>query len=89
MRGAPAIAIVFTAFAVIAASALDAGNRDLTFAIGKALFERAWVPAPSSTRANDGLGPVFNARACAACHQGLDRTPRMTGRAGSPIPAWC
>ncbi len=38
--------------------------------MGKALFERIWVPAPSSARATDGLGPLFNARACAACHPG-------------------
>lgn len=61
---------------VLAATAALAGGRDLSFAIGKALFERAWVPAPSSTRANDGLGPVFNARACNACHRGLDRALR-------------
>jgi CxxC motif-containing protein (DUF1111 family) len=42
-------------------------------AIGRALFRRAWVPAPSSTKANAGLGPLFNARSCAACHGGLDR----------------
>ncbi|MCB4771776.1 thiol oxidoreductase [Ancylobacter sp. Lp-2] len=45
----------------------DAG---LDRAIGKALFERPWVPAPSSTRANDGLGPLFDARSCSACHPG-------------------
>lgn len=43
--------------------------------LGAALFERAWVPAPSSTKANDGLGPLFNARACVSCHVGLDRHP--------------
>nr|WP_281493761.1 di-heme oxidoredictase family protein [Ancylobacter koreensis] len=42
----------------------------LDAAIGKALFERPWVPAPSSTRANDGLGPLFDARSCSACHPG-------------------
>lgn len=40
----------------------------LNRAIGKALFDRQWVPAPSSTKANDGLGPLFNARSCAQCH---------------------
>lgn len=43
---------------------------DLDAAIGRALFERAWVPAPASTAADDGLGPLFNARSCAACHRG-------------------
>ena len=40
----------------------------LDFALGKALFDRPWSSAPSSTIASDGLGPLFNARACAACH---------------------
>lgn len=40
----------------------------LDAAAGKALFERQWVAAPASTAASDGLGPLFNARSCAACH---------------------
>ena len=36
--------------------------------IGRSLFERIWVSAPSSTQSTDGLGPLFNARSCAACH---------------------
>ena len=36
--------------------------------LGEALFQKLWVAAPSATRASDGLGPVFNARACAGCH---------------------
>ncbi|MBS7540284.1 thiol oxidoreductase [Ancylobacter lacus] len=48
----------------------DAADSGLDRAIGRALFRRAWVPAPSSTRANDGLGPLFDARSCAACHPG-------------------
>ncbi|WP_349369382.1 di-heme oxidoredictase family protein [Salinarimonas sp.] len=50
--------------------------------LGAALFERAWVPAPSSTKANDGLGPLFNARACVSCHEGLDRWPVATDADG-------
>ena len=38
------------------------------FAIGNALFRRLWVTAPSSTRSADGLGPLYNARACQRCH---------------------
>jgi CxxC motif-containing protein (DUF1111 family) len=41
--------------------------------LGRALFERLWVSAPSSTKAADGLGPLFNARACSSCHQGGGR----------------
>jgi CxxC motif-containing protein (DUF1111 family) len=50
--------------------------------IGRALFRRAWVPAPSSTKANAGLGPLFNARSCAACHQALERAPVRTDDRG-------
>ncbi|MCX7305611.1 MAG: c-type cytochrome [Hyphomicrobiales bacterium] len=39
-----------------------------TFKLGNALFRKLWVSAPSSTRASDGLGPLFNARACQSCH---------------------
>ena len=38
--------------------------------IGQSIFERIWVSAPSSTEAADGLGPMFNARSCVACHPG-------------------
>ncbi|WP_425045107.1 di-heme oxidoredictase family protein [Primorskyibacter sp. S87] len=43
-------------------------ERELDFQLGKALFEKLWVSAPSSTKASDGLGPLFNARACQSCH---------------------
>lgn len=39
-----------------------------TFKLGNALFRKVWVSAPSSTQASDGLGPLFNARACQNCH---------------------
>ncbi|MGD1945763.1 MAG: di-heme oxidoredictase family protein [Croceivirga sp.] len=38
------------------------------FAVGNSLFNQSWVSSPASTTARDGLGPTFNARACAACH---------------------
>ncbi|WP_370232516.1 di-heme oxidoredictase family protein [Cognatishimia sp.] len=38
------------------------------FFIGNGIFDRPWVPAPSSTIASDGLGPYFNARSCQGCH---------------------
>lgn len=40
----------------------------LDFAMGKALFDRPWAQAPTATRADDGLGPLFVARSCVACH---------------------
>lgn len=42
---------------------------ELDAAVGKALFDRKWVQAPASTNAADGLGPLFNAQACATCHK--------------------
>jgi CxxC motif-containing protein (DUF1111 family) len=39
-----------------------------TFRLGKALFQKLWVSSPSSTQASDGLGPLYNARACQTCH---------------------
>ncbi len=38
------------------------------FTLGNGIFTKEWVTAPSSTQASDGLGPLFNARACQSCH---------------------
>jgi CxxC motif-containing protein (DUF1111 family) len=38
------------------------------FELGDSFFTQPWVQAPASTEARDGLGPHFNANACAACH---------------------
>ena len=38
------------------------------FKLGNGLFRKSWVSSPSSTQASDGLGPLFNARACQECH---------------------
>ncbi|MCK8464211.1 c-type cytochrome [Aliiroseovarius sp. S1339] len=43
-------------------------DQALDFALGEALFEKLWVQAPASTISSDGLGPLYNARACSACH---------------------
>ena len=43
-------------------------ERRSDFNVGNALFKRIWVSSPSSTQASDGLGPLFNARACQRCH---------------------
>lgn len=54
------------------AFSLSSGNmdfkRELDFKIGNAIFRKSWISAPSSTDASDGLGPLFNARACQSCH---------------------
>ncbi len=55
--------------------------------LGKALFERLWVSAPSSTKAADGLGPLFNARACSSCHQGGGRAAVVLQEGDLPVSA--
>lgn len=58
------------------ASNLDILTRD-SFFIGNAFFKNPWVIAPSSTKARDGLGPVFNTNTCQGCHvkDGRGRPP--------------
>ncbi len=43
-------------------------EREMDFKLGNALFRKSWVAAPSSTKASDGLGPLYNARGCQDCH---------------------
>jgi CxxC motif-containing protein (DUF1111 family) len=42
--------------------------RRLDFSVGNSFFKNPWVPAPSSTDARDGLGPLFNTNGCQNCH---------------------
>ncbi|WP_286716530.1 di-heme oxidoredictase family protein [Thalassolituus sp. UBA2009] len=43
------------------------------FHAGKALAHQPWVKAPTITDARDGLGPLYNANTCLACHMGGGR----------------
>lgn len=43
-------------------------EHEAMFFTGNSFFNQGWVQAPSSTETRDGLGPLFNARSCAACH---------------------
>ena len=67
--------------------------------VGNSFFNQNWVEAPASTAARDGLGPLFNARSCSACHvkDGRDHPPfpgeaatrlvmRLSLPDGSPLP---
>ena len=55
-------------------NAFSLPNRDLPgsdrglFEVGDSFFTQKWVTAPASTTSRDGLGPLFNAEACASCH---------------------
>lgn len=57
------------------------GNDELEFFVGNSFFKQNWVTAPASTTARDGLGPTFNARACASCHlkDGRGAPPSFNG----------
>ncbi|MEE2640929.1 MAG: di-heme oxidoredictase family protein [Planctomycetota bacterium] len=37
---------------------------------GKELFQHVWQPRDPLSPSGDGLGPMFNARSCTACHPG-------------------
>lgn len=52
-------------------------DQETRFFVGNSFFNRNWVSAPASTTARDGLGPLFNARSCSACHlhDGRGRPP--------------
>lgn len=53
------------------------------FATGNSLFNQTWVSSPASTTARDGLGPTFNARACATCHFKDGRGKPLVNNVGS------
>ncbi|WP_432670755.1 di-heme oxidoredictase family protein [Flavobacterium sp. SM2513] len=52
-----------------------------SFGIGNSFFRQSWVSSPASTTARDGLGPFYNAVACASCHfkDGRGRPPGFDG----------
>jgi CxxC motif-containing protein (DUF1111 family) len=44
-------------------------NDKEALAQGKELFTREWIAGDRRSHAGDGLGPVYNAQSCAACHR--------------------
>ena len=58
-------------------------KRQRDFRVGNGIFRKIWVSSPSSTKSSDGLGPLFNARACQRCHlkDGRGRPPAVGERA--------
>lgn len=56
-------------------------DEESDFGVGNSLFRQSWVSSPASTTARDGLGPFFNANACASCHfkDGRGRPPAFDG----------
>jgi CxxC motif-containing protein (DUF1111 family) len=43
-------------------------EQQLEWAVGKSFATQAWVAAPATTKARDGLGPLFNTNSCTGCH---------------------
>ncbi len=84
------VSLVRIAALALLSGAAAAGGADdgLDAALGRALFKRQWVPAPSSTDASDGLGPMFDARSCDGCHRqgGASRgSPAAAGLTGAVV----
>ena len=54
------------------------------FSVGNSFFRDNWVFAPASAAGRDGLGPLFNANSCSACHpdDGRGRPPIARGEVG-------
>lgn len=75
--GAATVRSMATADAFSQHSANMPFEREMDFKLGNALFRKTWVASPSSTKASDGLGPLYNARACQDCHlkDGRGHTP--------------
>jgi CxxC motif-containing protein (DUF1111 family) len=75
--GAATVRAITTANAFSQHSANMPFAREMDFKLGNALFRKTWVAAPSSTKASDGLGPLYNARGCQDCHlkDGRGHTP--------------
>lgn len=49
---------------------------------GRELFVAQWTPAPGARATLDGLGPLFNADACTACHVENGRAPSLLASGG-------
>lgn len=77
--GAATVRATTTADAFSQPSANIGFAGELDFKLGNALFRKTWIASPASTLASDGLGPLYNARACQDCHL-------KDGRGRVPVP---
>ncbi len=63
---------IFTAAAWAAVAGAAGGRKGATvsreFVEGRDLFEKIWEPGRPGPAGGDGLGPLYNADSCAACH---------------------
>lgn len=65
-----AFLIVSAGFAALIVPSLRAGlpTPGEEIRVGKELFAREWAVNDPRSRGGDGLGPVYNAKSCVACH---------------------
>jgi CxxC motif-containing protein (DUF1111 family) len=90
LAATPKLRLGISGFTTLALLCVPAISSTLESAIGERLFKRQWVSAPSSTKSNDGLGPLFAAVSCASCHPraGSGQTPVVRfgpDTAGDPV----
>ena len=65
--GALSVSVGSAPSLVVAPAVLDDDQKSAFYA-GKALATQPWIRAPTQTDARDGLGPLYHARSCLACH---------------------
>jgi len=63
------LVLVFARSGMPAANEPGPDKRKEALERGKELFTREWVAGDRRSHAGDGLGPVYNAQSCAACHR--------------------
>jgi CxxC motif-containing protein (DUF1111 family) len=63
------LVLVFAWTGKLAASEPGPDNDKEALARGKELFTREWIAGDRRSHAGDGLGPIYNAQSCAACHR--------------------
>lgn len=53
--------------------------------LGRSFFRDPWVTAPATTNLRDGLGPLFEAQSCTACHPDGGAARGSGGADGVPV----
>ena len=70
----------------VQARCADLPGESAQIALGKSVFEMHWLPAGAhSVAGRTGLGPLFNASSCDACHAGGDRGRGPVGDGLAPV----
>ena len=65
----PLVSLALLAVLCSALTAAEPALDSAAIAEGKQLFVREWEAGKPASPGGDGLGPMFNARSCAACHK--------------------